>query len=189
MHLPPKLLIYAMCFLPHSSLYVIRQTCQVLRNLADDFQFDDLNWEILHHEEPCCYITMPLCEELWTIKRIFLRGSLCKPCVTLFHSGELEGRLVKLWQPVDCKGCRVTPRTSLPPGQQRTGYIWDCWANSLFANTSKPQARSRCMTQSIPAFVAWTTGTFLTTTWALKNDWPSSNIVHRSSIVRTWTDL
>ncbi|KAI1071399.1 hypothetical protein LB507_005175 [Fusarium sp. FIESC RH6] len=119
LQLPPDPLIYAMCFLPYSSIYMIRKTCQVLRNLADDFQFDDFHWEILHHEEPRCYITMPLCEELRTIKRIFLRRSLCKPCVTLFNSGELEGRLAKLWQPVDCKGCGVSHPEPLFPQSGR----------------------------------------------------------------------
>jgi hypothetical protein len=117
LRLPPKLLIYAMCFLPHSSLYMVRQTCQVLRNLADDSQFDDFHWDILHHEKPRCYITMPLCEELRSIKRIFLRRSLCKPCSTLFDSGELEERLGKLWEPVDCKGCQVShPELLFPQG-------------------------------------------------------------------------
>ncbi|CAG7558196.1 unnamed protein product [Fusarium equiseti] len=120
LRLPPKLLIYAMCFLPHSSLYMVRQTCQVLRNLADDSQFDNFHWEILHHVELRCYITIPLCEELRSIKRIFLRRSLCKPCVTLFDSGELEERLAKLWQPVDCKGCQVShPELLFPQGGRK----------------------------------------------------------------------
>ncbi|KAJ4127970.1 hypothetical protein NW768_008253 [Fusarium equiseti] len=120
LQLPPELLIYAMCFLPHSSLYMVRQTCQVLRNLADDFQFDDFHWEIFHHEEPRCFITMPLCEELRLIKRIFLRRSLCKPCLRLFDSGELKARLGELWQPVHCKGCQVShPELLFPQGGRK----------------------------------------------------------------------
>jgi hypothetical protein len=117
LQLPPELLIYAMLFLPHSSLYMVRQTCQVLRNLTDDFQFQDFHWEILQHEEQACHITIPVCDQLRNIKRIFLRRSLCKPCGKLLDSGELEERLRKLWQTLHCTGCQTKhPELLFPQG-------------------------------------------------------------------------
>ncbi|KAF5575111.1 hypothetical protein FPCIR_13304 [Fusarium pseudocircinatum] len=51
LQLPPELLVHVMRFLPHASLYMMRQTCQVLRELTEDFEFDDFYWDILHFTE------------------------------------------------------------------------------------------------------------------------------------------
>ncbi|OBS21608.1 hypothetical protein FPOA_07944 [Fusarium poae] len=117
LQLPPELLIDVMLHLPYSSLYMVRQTCQVLRNLTDDFQFEWFQWEILQHEHVDSWTTTPACYQLRDIKRIFLRRSLCIPCGNLFDSGELEQRLKKLWQPVYCTGCLTDhPELFFPQG-------------------------------------------------------------------------
>ncbi|PTD07471.1 hypothetical protein FCULG_00007075 [Fusarium culmorum] len=107
LQLPTELLIHLMLFLPYSSLYMVRQTCQVLRNLTNDVEFADFQWYILQHEAVGCYTSVATCDQLRDIKRIFLRRSLCVPCIKLFDSGELEERMKKLWQRIYCRGCKT----------------------------------------------------------------------------------
>ncbi|SCV47058.1 uncharacterized protein FFB14_09595 [Fusarium fujikuroi] len=110
LQLPPELLLHVMRFLPHSSLYMLRQTCQVLRELTKDAEFDDFYWDILHFTEQTkrvlgSTLLGSTCEQLRLIKRILLRRSLCEPCGDLLDSGELENQLRRLLQPIRCAGC------------------------------------------------------------------------------------
>ncbi|EWG38418.1 hypothetical protein FVEG_01629 [Fusarium verticillioides 7600] len=56
------------------------------------------------NEEEYC-ITEAGFNELYIVKRLFRRRSLCNPCGKLFDSGELEDKLRALWKPVLCTGC------------------------------------------------------------------------------------
>ncbi|RGP66304.1 hypothetical protein FSPOR_6682 [Fusarium sporotrichioides] len=142
LQLPPELLIYTMLFLPYSSLYMVRQTCQVLRSLTDDFQFEYLHWEILQHERPASYTTLPVCDQPRNIKRIFLRRSLCTQCVKLFDSGELEEKLKKLWQPVRCTRCETEHAELLfSQGDRGHNVCMGLQGNLPLANISKSWAR------------------------------------------------
>ncbi|PNP76068.1 hypothetical protein FNYG_10626 [Fusarium nygamai] len=91
--LPRELLVLVMLFLPHSSLYMIRQTCSAIRNLTDDFKFQAFRTDILRSGEGHSCITEAGFGELRTVQQILLRRSLCIPCGRLFDSGELERRL------------------------------------------------------------------------------------------------
>ncbi|KAF5689887.1 hypothetical protein FDENT_4201 [Fusarium denticulatum] len=126
LQLPPELLIHVMRFLPHSSLYMMRQTCQALRELTEDIEFDDFYWDILHFttEQNQRFLGSTLlgstCEQLRLIKRILLRSSLCDPCGDLLDSGELESRLRRLWQPIRCAGCNQNhPDLLFPQGNEK----------------------------------------------------------------------
>ncbi|KAL5586719.1 hypothetical protein FOBRF1_016589 [Fusarium oxysporum] len=120
LQLPPELLIHVMLFLPHSALYMVRQTCQTLRELTNDIEFEDFQRHILFLEEETWRITPSTCDQLRLIKRIFLRRSLCEPCGNLFSSGELETRLQRLWQPIRCAGCNQNhPELLFPQGKEK----------------------------------------------------------------------
>ncbi|KAJ9415933.1 hypothetical protein FOXG_22469 [Fusarium oxysporum f. sp. lycopersici 4287] len=119
LQLPPELLVLIMLFLPHSSLYIVRQTCSALRNLTDDFKFQAFRSDILRSGEEHSCITEAGFGELRMVQRILLRRSLCTPCGRLFDSGELENRLKELWRPHCCTGCkRDHPKLLFPQGQQ-----------------------------------------------------------------------
>lgn len=97
LQLSPELLVLIMLFLPHSSLYMVCQTCSALRNLTDDFKFQAFRIDILRSGEEHSCITEAGFGELRMVQWILLRRSLCTPCGRLFDSGELENRLKELW--------------------------------------------------------------------------------------------
>ncbi|KAF5689320.1 hypothetical protein FCIRC_1424 [Fusarium circinatum] len=123
LQLPPELLLHVVRFLPHSSLYMLHQTCQTLRELTAEFEFDDFHWDILHFTEHGVFrptILGSTCEQLRLIKRTLLRRSLCKNCRDVFDSGELERRLQRLWQPIRCAGCNQNhPELLFPQGNEK----------------------------------------------------------------------
>lgn len=120
LQLPPELLIHIMIFLSHSSLYMVRQTCQTFHELTNDIEFEDFQQDILHFKKETWRITPYLCDQLRLIKRIFLQRSLCEPCGKLFNSGELENRLRRLWQPIRCAGCNKNhPELLFPQGKEK----------------------------------------------------------------------
>ncbi|SCO58391.1 uncharacterized protein FFMR_15547 [Fusarium fujikuroi] len=122
LQLPPELIVLVMLFLPHSSLYMARQTCSALRNLADDLKFQTFRTDILRSGEEHSCVTKAQFGELREIQRILLRRSLCTPCGRLFDSGELESRLMELWLPRHCTGCHQEHPTLLFPQSQRPTY-------------------------------------------------------------------
>ncbi|KAM5521781.1 hypothetical protein QSH57_016404 [Fusarium oxysporum f. sp. vasinfectum] len=102
------------------ALYMVRQTCQTLRELTNDMEFEDFQRHILFFEEETWRITPSTCDQLRLIKRIFLRRSLCEPCGNLFSLGELETRLRRLWQPIRCAGCNQNhPELLFPQGKEK----------------------------------------------------------------------
>ncbi|KAF5575112.1 hypothetical protein FPCIR_13305 [Fusarium pseudocircinatum] len=108
-----------MLFLPHSSLYMARQSCSAIRNLTDDFKFQAFRTDILRRSEEHSCITKCGFDELRKIQEILLRRSLCTPCGRLFDLGELESRLKELWRPRYCTGCgRNHPTLLFPQGQK-----------------------------------------------------------------------
>ncbi|KAF5630132.1 hypothetical protein F52700_7490 [Fusarium sp. NRRL 52700] len=123
--LPLELLIHVIRYLPRSAIYMLRQTCQVLRELTNDMEFDDCYRDILQFADGNKHIlestlTGSTCDELRLIKRIFLRRSLCEPCGNLFDTGELESRLRRLWQPIRCAGCNQNhPELLFPQGNEK----------------------------------------------------------------------
>ncbi|KAF5553610.1 hypothetical protein FNAPI_6687 [Fusarium napiforme] len=108
-----------MLLLPHSSLYMIRQTCSAIRNLTDDFKFQAFQTDSLRSGEEHSCITKGGFGELRKIQQILLRRSLCTPCGRLFDSGELESRLKELWRPRSCIGCHYEHPTPLFPQGQK----------------------------------------------------------------------
>ncbi|KAF4960382.1 hypothetical protein FGADI_1029 [Fusarium gaditjirri] len=119
LNLPQELLVQVMLNLPHSSLYMVRRTCRVLRNMTDDVQFKAFQTDILRQGGEHSCLTKAGFDELRMIKRILLRSALCKPCGRLFDSGELQRRLKDLWRLVACKGCRnFHPALLFPQGRQ-----------------------------------------------------------------------
>lgn len=114
LQLSPDLLLLVLLHLPLESLYMVRQTCRVLRCATDDA----FELRIVHHRGVLWDIPKSEFDQLSTIKRIFQRASLCKPCGNLYESGELEKRLWTLWQPVYCTGCkRPHPAFLFPQGK------------------------------------------------------------------------
>ncbi|KPA37320.1 hypothetical protein FLAG1_09867 [Fusarium langsethiae] len=167
LQLPPELLIHTMLFLPYSSLYMVCQTCQVLRNLTDDSQFEYFQWEILQHENRASYTTIPVCDQLRNIKRIFLRRSLCMPYGKLFGSSELEERLKKLWQPVRCTGCKTQhPELLFPQGGRANNICVGLLGEFALCNHIKISGKVK--------------STFPRTERTLKNYEPSNGIAHVS---------
>ncbi|RGP81328.1 hypothetical protein FLONG3_472 [Fusarium longipes] len=94
LQLPPELVLEIMSALPDHALYMLRQTCQTLRNLTDDFQFEGFRLDILEHEKYLFgmlqYDLLDTCYQLRDIKWILLRRSLCGPCGKIADSGELS---------------------------------------------------------------------------------------------------
>ncbi|KAF5710959.1 hypothetical protein FMUND_9310 [Fusarium mundagurra] len=119
LQLPQELLVLIMLFLPHSSLYMARQTCSAIRNLIDDFKFQAFRTDILRSGEEYSCITEGGFGELRKIQRILLRRSLCITCGRLFDSGELESRLKELWRPRYCTGCDLDHPTLLFPQRKK----------------------------------------------------------------------
>ncbi|KAF5966071.1 hypothetical protein FBULB1_11876 [Fusarium bulbicola] len=118
LQLPLELLVCIMGFLPHSCLYMVHQTCKILRQLAHDVI--DFHRDILHFAEKTHRGIGSTCDQLRLIKRVFLRRSLCEPCGNLLDSGELETRLRRLWQPIRCTGCNQNhPELLFPQGNER----------------------------------------------------------------------
>ncbi|KAH7241593.1 hypothetical protein BKA59DRAFT_529279 [Fusarium tricinctum] len=119
LQLSPDLLLLVLLHLPLESLYMVRQTCRVLRCATDDA----FELRIIHHRGVLWAIPKSEFDQLSTIKQIFQRASLCNPCVNLYESGELEKRLWTLWQPVYCTGCKKTHPAFLFPQGKRAGNM------------------------------------------------------------------
>ncbi|SCV36260.1 uncharacterized protein FFB14_06002 [Fusarium fujikuroi] len=117
--LPRELLLQIMILSPHSSLYMVYQTCGFFRHLLGGFEFKYFRLEMLRSNEEAYCITKAGFDELFIVKSLFRRRSLCDPCGKLFDSGELDKRLRALWKPVLCTGCnRRHPELLFPQGQR-----------------------------------------------------------------------
>ncbi|SCV60758.1 uncharacterized protein FFFS_15327 [Fusarium fujikuroi] len=123
LQLPPELMLHVIHFLSHSSMYMMRQTCQVLRKLANDINFDDFYWEDLRFKDEPRRLIGSICDQVRLVKRILLRRSLCEPCGNLFDTGELDARLRRLWQPIRCAGCNQNHPELLFPQDKRNCNI------------------------------------------------------------------
>ncbi|QGI69749.1 hypothetical protein CEK26_002082 [Fusarium fujikuroi] len=123
LQLPPELMLHVIHFLSHSSMYMMRQTCQVLRKLANDINFDDFYWEDLRFKDEPRRLIGSICDQVRLVKRILLRRSLCEPCGNLFDTGELDTRLRRLWQPIRCAGCNQNHPELLFPQDKRNCNI------------------------------------------------------------------
>ncbi|CZR42740.1 uncharacterized protein FPRO_10043 [Fusarium proliferatum ET1] len=120
LHLPRELLVQIMIHLPYSSLYMVHQTCGIFRHLLGGFEFKYFRLEMLRSNEEAHCITKAGFDELYIVKRLLRRRSLCDPCGKLFDSGELEEKLKALWKPVLCTGCKKHHPGLLFPQGQRT---------------------------------------------------------------------
>ncbi|KAF5601960.1 uncharacterized protein FSUBG_7942 [Fusarium subglutinans] len=125
--LPPELLVKIMLILPHSSLYMVRRTCSVLRNITDDFRFKAFQTDILRQGGEHSCLTKAGFNELRMIKRILLRSTLCGPCGRLFDSDNIIRPSYFL------KDDKVVGKT----GVHALGY----WASFPFANISRSRVR------------------------------------------------
>lgn len=119
LRLPQELLLQIMILLPYSSLYMVHQTCGILRHLLGGFEFKSFRLEMLRSNEEQYCITKTRFEQLRMVKTIFRRRSLCSPCGKLFDSGKLEERLRALWKPVRCTGCDKSHPELLFPQDRR----------------------------------------------------------------------
>ncbi|KAM0234945.1 hypothetical protein ACHAP5_009911 [Fusarium lateritium] len=101
----------------------MRQTCRVLRELANKYEFYALYGCLWYSIRGFYNISQADFDQLHIVKQIFLRESLCKPCGNLFDSGEVEKRLWTLWQPVHCTGCKKSHPAFLFPQGQHGGNL------------------------------------------------------------------
>ncbi|KAF5641426.1 uncharacterized protein FTJAE_4078 [Fusarium tjaetaba] len=122
LQLPPELLIHIMCFVSHSSRYMMSQTCQVLRKLDNDLTFGSFYRENLQLEDEHYRMIEVMCDEVRLVKRILLRRSL--------DFGNLSVALDAI-ETTQNFFSRKIPKEAIS--------AWGCWANSTFASMSKSQ--------------------------------------------------
>ncbi|SPJ79114.1 uncharacterized protein FTOL_07505 [Fusarium torulosum] len=106
LQLPDEVLLSVMLFMPHSSLYMLRQTCRAFCNLVDDHIFEDFQSEILQNQGRSSCITHYRFCQLRLIQNLLRRRTLCHDCGQMADSGELDRRLAEYWRMKFCQGCK-----------------------------------------------------------------------------------
>jgi hypothetical protein len=104
--LSPELIIEIMLFLPHSSLYLLQQTCQKFRQLSKRDTFKPFNLEFRDGPESYC-ISESGYQQRKAIRDILARRALCQECNAYRDSGNLQKVMQKLYELRYCHGCKT----------------------------------------------------------------------------------
>ncbi|KAG5755297.1 hypothetical protein H9Q69_004377 [Fusarium xylarioides] len=120
--LSPELIIEIMLLLPHSSLYLLQQTCQKFRQLSKRDTFKTFNLEFRSGPESYC-ISENGYQQRKVIRDIFARRTLCQECNDNRDSGKLKEAMQKLYELQYCHGCKAShPALFFGPGEKEKQY-------------------------------------------------------------------
>ncbi|KAF5715212.1 hypothetical protein FMUND_6932 [Fusarium mundagurra] len=118
----PELIIEIMLLLPHSSLYLLQQTCQKFRQLSKRDTFKTFNLEFRDGPESYC-ISENGYQQRKIIRDILVRRTLCQGCNAHRDSGRLQEVMQKLYELQYCQGCKAShPALFFPPGEKEKQY-------------------------------------------------------------------
>ncbi|KAF9769429.1 hypothetical protein IL306_013146 [Fusarium sp. DS 682] len=104
-NLPPEVLIEIMLRLPHSSLYLLQQTCKKIRQISERDTFKAFNLEFRDGQESYC-ISEEGYQQRQILRDILVRKTLCHECNAYRDSGKLHQVMKKLYQTRYCQECR-----------------------------------------------------------------------------------
>ncbi|KAF5586446.1 uncharacterized protein FSUBG_12139 [Fusarium subglutinans] len=120
--LSPELIIEIMLLLPHSSLYILQQTCQKFRQLSKRDIFKTFNLEFRDGPESYC-ISEDGYQQRKLIRDIFARKTLCRECNNHRDSGKLQEAMQKLYELQYCHGCKAShPALFFSPEEKGKRY-------------------------------------------------------------------
>ncbi|KAF4445350.1 hypothetical protein F53441_10899 [Fusarium austroafricanum] len=156
--LPDEIRLRILRLLPDSSLYMLRQTCRSLRGLIDnDFAFVDFQRELSRSRQWHVIGTVYNVQQRREIRAILTRRTLCDDCRNMECTGELKNRLLSLWEPKWCCGCKMWhPRFFFPTNGRKVnkcvgllGHFDICSHKRLKVewHVPKPWTSKRCETR------------------------------------------
>ncbi|KAF5642686.1 hypothetical protein F52700_3113 [Fusarium sp. NRRL 52700] len=120
--LSPELIIETMLLLPHSSLYILQQTCQKFRQLSKRDTFKTFNLEFRDGSQSYC-ISENGYQQRKVIRDIFARRTLCQECNDHCDSGKLQEAMQKLYELQYCNGCKAShPALFFSPEEKGKQY-------------------------------------------------------------------
>jgi hypothetical protein len=105
--LAPELIIEIMLLLPHSSLFLLQQTCKKFRQLSKRDTFKAFNLEFRDGPESYC-ISENGYQQRKSIRDILVRRTLCQGCNAYRDSGKLLEVMHKLYELQYCHGCKAS---------------------------------------------------------------------------------
>lgn len=103
--LPEELLLEILKHLPHSSLYLLRQTCTTFRRVSMDVTFKEFNLEFSVPLDESSCITQAGYEQRQMIRDVLVRQTHCNDCNRFRETGRLKEKMVELYEPMFCKVC------------------------------------------------------------------------------------
>ncbi|KAF4449332.1 F-box domain cyclin [Fusarium albosuccineum] len=119
--LPKELLLEIMHNLPHSSLYLLRQTCREFFRLSKHKSLADFNAEFSRVQNESFCTSRREYEQRLIIRDTLARASHCNDCNRLRETGALKQKMIELYQPKFCSGCRQHHAALFfAPNQRRT---------------------------------------------------------------------
>ncbi|KAF5588204.1 hypothetical protein FPCIR_7222 [Fusarium pseudocircinatum] len=120
--LAPELIIEIMLLLPHSSPYLLQQTCQKFRQLSKRDTFKTFNLEFRDGPESYC-ISENGYQQRKVIRDILARRTLCQECNAHRDSGKLLEVMHKLYELQHCHGCKAShPALFFSPEEKGKQY-------------------------------------------------------------------
>ncbi|RBR03641.1 hypothetical protein FVER53590_11437 [Fusarium verticillioides] len=118
----PELIIEIRLLLPHSSLYLLQQTCQKFRQLSKRDVFKTFNLEFRSGPESYC-ISENGYQQRKVIRDLFARRTLCQECNDKRDSGKLKEAMQKLYELQYCHGCKAShPALFFSPREKEKQY-------------------------------------------------------------------
>ncbi|KAJ3462672.1 hypothetical protein MRS44_007458 [Fusarium solani] len=103
--LPEELLLEILKHLPHSSLYLLRQTCTTFRRVSMDSTFRDFNLEFSKPLNESFCITQAGYEQRKMIRNVLVRRTHCDDCNRFRETGHLKEKMMELYEPMFCRVC------------------------------------------------------------------------------------
>ncbi|KAH6982770.1 hypothetical protein EDB80DRAFT_899412 [Ilyonectria destructans] len=107
LQLPEELLLEIMGRLPASSLYFLRQTCNKFRRISSDRNFDSFNRMFAGPAKEPLAVGGASYKQLGMARDFLARKYHCRECTRLRDTGALKQKMMDLYKPMYCKGCRV----------------------------------------------------------------------------------
>ncbi|RSM00879.1 hypothetical protein CDV31_011632 [Fusarium ambrosium] len=98
--LPEELLLEILEHLPHSSLYLLRQTCTTFRRLIMDAAFRDFNLDFSRPLDESSCITQAGHEQRRMIRDVLARRTHCKHCNRSRENGRFKEKMMELYEPM-----------------------------------------------------------------------------------------
>ncbi|KAJ3528484.1 hypothetical protein NM208_g10178 [Fusarium decemcellulare] len=121
LQLPKELLLEIMDNLPHSSIYLLRQTGREFFRLSTHKTLADFNAEFSRVQNESFCASRREYEQRLIIRDILARASHCNDCNRLRETGALKQKMIELYEPKFCSGCRQHHAALFfAPGQRRT---------------------------------------------------------------------